>query len=401
MRRFLLLELLLLVGCAEGDEENSLQFDVFDENAVTTYEITMAPADWAAIVADPQDNSWRNATVQWRSETFPNCAVRPSGRISRTPGNPKPSLRISFNEFVPGRKFHGLTGVKLDGLTHDPSMMRDRLSYGVYRARGVPAPRYAHARVKVNGDLKGLYGVEERINKSFVERNFGQPVQQLYDWPVRDDSRDLDWQGPTPLTLYVPVMFEPRIEGLPDGAAGVRNLVDAINNNPAAVPGIFDVDQFLNFMAVEVVTGQLDAYMASLDVPPWTTVWSNNFYLYLNPQNGKYLFLPWDRDHGYRRTVSASITHGFDQRVVTNRVILQVPANLAGYRQCLQQLLDGPHATGPMQARVDFIHALIQPAALEDALKPYTSATFLQEVANVRLYIQERNTSVQQQLLVP
>jgi hypothetical protein len=44
----------------------------------------------------------------------------------------------------------------------------------------VPAPREVHARVVVNGEYKGLYGVEERITKKFVEALVPGSGDQIY-----------------------------------------------------------------------------------------------------------------------------------------------------------------------------------------------------------------------------
>jgi hypothetical protein len=61
------------------------------------------------------------------------------------PGNPKPSLHLSFEEFVPSRHFHHLPSLKLNSHIDDPALMRERLTYGLARAFGIVAPREVHA----------------------------------------------------------------------------------------------------------------------------------------------------------------------------------------------------------------------------------------------------------------
>src|SRR5947207_9048728 len=209
-----LLALLLVAGCGDphaGSDGHGLYpanaqtgLDPFDDSALTTYSLSMDQADWDAIVAHPEDNTWRRATLDWRGETWHDVAVRPSGQRSRVPGNPKPSFRIKFNYFVPHRTFHDrfLTGVKMVSDTNDPSMIRRRLEDGIYRASGLPASRFVHARVAVNGAYKGVYGVEERVKRSFIQEHFGSNViNQLYDFTM-DPPGDVTWIGPDP-ALYV------------------------------------------------------------------------------------------------------------------------------------------------------------------------------------------------------
>src|SRR5204863_7302684 len=121
----ILLALVLAAGCGDSDSGKDGHglypanaqsgLDPFNDNALTTYSVSMDPADWDAVVAHPQDNTWRRATLDWQGETWHDGAVRASGQRSRIPGNPKPSFPIEFTYFAPARTFHArfLTGVQL------------------------------------------------------------------------------------------------------------------------------------------------------------------------------------------------------------------------------------------------------------------------------------------------
>jgi spore coat protein CotH len=382
---------LLLAGC--GGDGNGESRDPFDQRVLTTYELTLAPADWDAMVADPFDNTWRRCTVVWQGETYADVAIRPSGERSRIPGNPKPSLRLEFDEFLPDREFHQYSTLKLDAMTHDPSMMRARLQYPYYEAAGVPAPKYVHCRVVVNGQLKGLYGVEERIGREFLKKRFGRPLNQYYEF--REATADLEWWGPDP-SNYVPLMWIPDFDDVPPGAESVRDLHDVLNNDPGQASTVFDVNRFLAFMAAEVLQGESDAYLAGPladDVP-------QNLFLYKDPATNRYLFLPWDRDQGFLRE-NTSITFGFERRILTRNLILNVPDALDRYRAVVRKLIDGPCSTAAIQARVDSILAQIEAGAAEDPLKPYSTEEFHQRVQEIRRYVEQRNAAFQAQLSAP
>jgi spore coat protein CotH len=401
--RALCLILMLAAGCGGDSSEGGgsatppppppgpTEPDPFDDSVLATYAIDLDLDDWDAMVDDPFDDTWRHCTVTWQDEVYADVAIRPSGERSRIPGNPKPSVRLEFDEFVPDREFHDYSTIKLDSMYHDESMMRARLQYPVYVALGVPAPKYVHARLYVNGDYKGLYGVEERISREFLRRRLGQPVNQLYEW--MEAVLDVEWLGPD--YQYVPRMWEPKIEELPAEAAAVRDLVDILNNNPAAAEAVFDVNSFVAFIAAEVIAGEGDAYLAGREVDR-----TENMYLYRSPVTGKFMFLPWDRDQGFYRD-EQGITFGFDRHILTQNLILSQPAKLALYRQLLRQLIDGAWATAVMQARVDAIWAQIQAAAEEDALKPYSMSSTLYRIGRIKEYIEERNAAFLEQLNAP
>lgn len=369
--------------------------DPFNDRVLATWRLTLDPADWDRIVADPHDNTWRRATVEWQGELYADVAVRPSGNRSRIPGNPKPSLRLEFDELLPGREFHGYSTIKLDAMIHDSTMMHARLEYPVYTSRGVPAPRYAHARLYVNGQYKGLYGVEERVGKEFVRKRLGRPVQQLYRWAASATMHDLLWVGPEPAANYVPRMWVPEIEELPPDAEGVRELCRRLHEDPSRVPEIFDVESFLNLIAAETLLGEGDQYVAGYDGER-----SANIHLYRAPATGKYMILPWDCDQGFWRP-ETGITHGFGNRVLTRVLILGNPAHLARYRQVLRELIAGPFATERVHARVEDVLAQIRAAAYEDPLKPWTSETFEARVQALKRYVADRNAAFLGQLAGP
>src|SRR6185503_1458417 len=193
-----------------------------------------------------------------------------------------------------------------------------------------------------------------------------------------------------------PLMWIPDFEDIPAGAESVRDLHDVLNNDPGHASTLFDVERFIGFMAAEVLQGESDAYLAGAfvdDVP-------QNLFLYRNPATNRFLFLPWDRDQGFTRA-DPGITYGFERRILTRNLILNVPAALDRYRATLRRLIDGPCSTAAIQARVDFILGQIEAAAAEDPLKPYSTEEFRRRVQEIRAYVEQRNLAFQAQLSAP
>jgi spore coat protein CotH len=421
-RAWAVIVLVFAAGCGDSKSGNdgkgiypagyNPSLDPFNENTLTSYRLRMEPADWDAIVADPFNNTWRRAVLEWEGETWNDVAVRPSGQRSRIPGNPKPSVRLKFNFFVPERKFHSrfLTGVKLGSDTNDSSMIRRRLEDGIYRASGLPAPRSVHARLYVNDAYKGLFLVEERLNRGFVKEHFGATINQMYDFApdleaFAGHNDDVTWAGPDP-GLYVPHLFVPQLRELdpanPDLKVAfpdqVRDFIDTVNNQPwSAIARAVDIDHFCRFMAAEVVTAEADGYVSfrASGSPPFR---SSNFRIYPNPGSGKWIVLAWDRETGYW-AARESITTGFDQRILTRNLILADPGTLATYKEILGRLLQGPASVASMNARIDHIVDQVREAAAEDPFKTAGSTeNWLAQIQLIRDFIASYTSSLSEQL---
>jgi spore coat protein CotH len=177
----------------------------------------------------------------------------------------------------------------------------------------------------------------------------------------------------------------------------VRNFVDVVNNAPwGTAAGAVDVDMFCRFMAAEVVTGEADGYVAY-----WTGgsgFRSSNFRIYLNPKTGKWIVLPWDREEGYW-TPRDSILTGFDQRVLTRRLILEDAATQDRYKEILRQLLEGPASVDSMDARIEFLRNQLQDAVAEDPYKTAgTLGAWLDHLQTIRTSVRQQNAMIRSQL---
>jgi spore coat protein CotH len=290
-----------------------------------------------------------------------------------------------------------MSGFKLDNLSADPSMLRERLAYGCYRAAGLPAPREAHAWVKVNGEDQGLYAVEQRIGRQFIKDHFGGPVTQLYYWTGDED--DLLWKGSYPLQ-YVPNPLKPRIRSLPFRGEDMATLMDSIANKPyEEAAKAFDVEVLLRQLAVEILTGETDGFVGVPTPGETRTNWMSNFFLYKDPVTEKYRLLVWDRDQSFWRPLGTPITQGLDAHLVTRKLILDRPENLDRLRGILRELLAGPLAPERVQARLDEIRTQIKEAAHRDVRKKAGSnERYEAELNALRAYILANAESVRKQV---
>ena len=103
------------------------------------------------------------------------------------------SYKLKFNHVNPDARFFGLKMLQLHAAGADPTKMRERLSYGLYREMGVPAPRSAFSTVVLNSGAEdntpssrlGVHLLTEVIDGRFTEAYFDGGDRNLYKevWP--------------------------------------------------------------------------------------------------------------------------------------------------------------------------------------------------------------------------
>jgi len=287
------------VGNAKYDDANA---NIFLDTELTYITVTMAPADLLAMLSNPHDPTYRHCTVQVVNsrinETVLDVAIRPRGNTSLDAI--KKSFKLKFNEFVPGREFHGVEKFNVNGEHNDPSIIRAKLSLDLMRRMGVAAPRAHHVYFKINDGalVEGIFINVEQIDDEFIAAWFGNDTGNLYQCNYKGARADLRYVAPgTPATYQNlgggQTYVEENNEANPN-FADLAGFIDFVNNatDAAFAAGIGDrlnLDSFLRAMAVDVTIGQWDNYWYG----------ANNYYFFNNPGTGRFEFLPYDYDNTY------------------------------------------------------------------------------------------------------
>jgi spore coat protein CotH len=406
----LLSGLLLTAACGErgsgasdgsqgGTDANEAVQDpsaaIYDESRIATFKLTMNAADWDAICNDGPGagDVWKRADMVWQSESVTGVGVKRSGRGTLPLDTPKPSIRISFNEFefanaagpgTPGRKWRSVNRIKLDSMVGntDTSMMRDRVAYGIFRAVGAPAPRAAHARLYVNDAFKGLYTVEEPVRKDFLETVWREDKGNLYEHvgpTAAWRGRPYGWKGSDP-ALYVPAPFVAETNYPGGDYRDLVELMNALNNVPVAqirssLDARVNVDGLLRYMAITTVIGDND------DLSHWsggggggTNGNTKNHFWYHHVGTNKLEIIKWDPgasqglyDEMFGLAKGQSpLAYKYELVKLTSWVRSDGVA-WSTYRTKIQQILDGPVAK--IASRIDTIYDQIKAHAYEDSLK--------------------------------
>jgi hypothetical protein len=82
------------------------------------------------------------------------------------------SFKLDFNRCDDGFRLDGLKQLNPHAMTGDPSKLRERLGYSLFRAMDVLAPRAVHARVYIYGECLGLSAVVVESDGRFTANRF-------------------------------------------------------------------------------------------------------------------------------------------------------------------------------------------------------------------------------------
>ena len=222
------------------------------------------------------------------ADTLQDAGFRLRGNTSRYSG--KKSFKISFNTFSPGRKFHGLEKMNLNGEHNDPSLIRSRLSWDLFKQMEVPGSRCNYVDLYINNRYYGLYVNVEHVDEEFTETRYGNNPGNLYKCTY-----------PASMTYLGNDKEDYRINNyilknnlVQDDYSDLINLISKLHNSvssalPADIEPIFNVNGLLRYLAVEVFTSHWDGYSFN----------KNNYYLFNNHATGKFEFIPYDVDNTY------------------------------------------------------------------------------------------------------
>lgn len=271
---------------------------LYSDTSLVRVDVTIDPARLTWIYANTASDSEHPASVRirtaWFDETVDSVGFRLRGNTSRDAK--KKSFKISFNSFVKGRQFHGVEKLNLNGEHNDPSIIRSKLCFDLYRDIGVPASRANHAMVFINGAYYGLYVSVEHVDENFLHKNFTDDGGAMWKclYPA-----DLTYLGADP-ALYKNKMnganrvYELNDEGPAADYLPLLHLTDILTNTPlAALPDSLDrnvdVRRALQYFAMNTLVGSWDDYRSLM----------NNYYLYRDPSDGRFTVIPYDYDNTF------------------------------------------------------------------------------------------------------
>lgn len=263
---------------------------------VARIDVTIDPAEFQDLLDNPRTDVEKPVTMRWRNsvidETHEMVGFRPrGGRFTREAV--RKSWKLDFNDFVPGRAFHGLESVDLNGDHNDPTFLRRRFSHTILRQMGLPSPRTHFAALYINGQFWSIQIHAEHIDEEFAGSWFGNKDGNLYKCLFGDAPADLrkvdgeDYRAHGNGTTYEETNNEP-LSDYTDLVMFIRQLNDTTApQRLIQLESYINIDNVLRYLATNVGVGSWDDYWYG----------SNNYYLYYNQSTLRFEWVPYDYDN--------------------------------------------------------------------------------------------------------
>lgn len=278
---------------------DNVPYILFTKDQVFKVEVEIEPSEWQALLSNAQAEEWHPANFIFNGAKISNMGIRTKGQSSLSmmgaipddhPTKHRYGFKIDFNRYQE-QKFMGMKMLVLGNGFADPSMMRDVVSYQLFKDAGVPAPETSFVDLWVGGEHLGLYQLIEAIDGEFVEKYFpdDKDADLKGDLYKAEVLNTLTWEGSN-IDSYAGLELKTNEETIdtPDEGAALLRFLDTLNNGPDRLAHVH-VDLMLRYFAALALTGNTDSYLGFS---------ANNFYLYENRSTDSFAILPWDFNLG-------------------------------------------------------------------------------------------------------
>lgn len=239
------------------------------------------------------DFDYVKANVEVNGEPIKDIGLRfkGNGTYMLSGNDRKRPFKVDFNRYVDDQRFHGLQQLNLHNNVMDPTHVRTALSYPVFQAAGIPAPRTAFAEVTITIDgecereLLGIYTVVEEVDKRFLKRHYQTSKGMLLK---PKGTQGLEYKGDQ-WDEYA--WFEPQSKPKTSETQRFIEAVKLIHKSDdetfrREIGEYLDIDEVARFLAANVLLANMDSFLTHV----------HNYYVYLSPSTNKLSLLPWDMD---------------------------------------------------------------------------------------------------------
>ena len=389
--------------------------DIFPTDRVIDVQIIVSRQDWDTIRYQsrnfmtalgasrqfkPMESPYTyvEASVSIDGVVFPKVGLRKKGFIG-SQSSTRPSLKIKLNHIDKKDGIEGLTNLTLNNNKQDTSLVSQFMGYALFNAIGSPAPRCAYAKVTVNGENLGIYAHVETIRKPLLKRAFGNSKGPLYEGTVVDFYKD--WEN----------SFEHKRGDDTRGRAQINALIDLLADPKATeadIGELVDLESFYRFWATESLVGFWDGYSGN----------KNNFFVYLNPEDNRFYFIPWGMDSIFTKMSKLEFMN--DRRapisVKTQGLIAyklyQLESGRKRYAEVLTEILDKHWDPSELLAALDKTAVMVEPhlAPVQRVIeqedwgrgrgweKNAKRPTFASELEEARDFIRNRKSDLQAEI---
>jgi len=227
-----------------------------------------------------------------------SVGVRYKGYSSASTNRLKNPFNIKLDYIKGNQTYNDIDKIKLSNVIHDPSFVRETLSYEIAR-KYMPASEANYANVYVNDTLIGLYSNVEAVAGEFLQKHYNSSDNPFFkcnpeNLDLFGENSNLSNTLGTDSTLYYP-LYDLKSDF---GWSNLYNLIDTLNNYAGDIEEILNVDRTLWMHALNYSLVNFDSYIG----------YAQNYYLYKD-NNGRFNPVLWDLNQSFAsyRLADASI----------------------------------------------------------------------------------------------
>lgn len=257
---------------------------LYDDSSILEFSLVLDDSALASLASDPRADV--HADFSFLGTTYDvGLQLKGSESGSFRTMDEKAAFKVDFHQWDPEQRFFGIKRLTLNNMIQDNTMSHEHVAYRLFRDLGVPAPRHGYAKVTVNGEWFGLYGVVETPDEQFLGRVFPDDAEgNLYEGGYGGDF------GEGQAALF----DVKETEGLEADIADLEALAMVVENAEPAqmlvlINTYFDAEALFSMWGGELVIADTDGY----------TSLANNFLVYHSPTTDLWTMIPWGPDQAF------------------------------------------------------------------------------------------------------
>ncbi len=364
------------------------------------------PAPGGGVMPGATDDSnpiWVEADIIFEGNTWQHVGIRFKGNSSLkstwSSGSLKMPFKLDFDQFedeypkTEDQRFYGFKQLSLSSNFRDESFLREKIAADLFREAGVASAQTAFYAVSLDygeGPIYlGLYTAVEVVDDTLIKTQFSDDSGNVY----KPEGSGATFAAGS----FTEASFDKETNQEEDDYSDILALFDILHSDlrrtdPAAwrqaLEEVFDVDTFLNWLAVNTLIQNWDTY----------GVMNHNYYLYNNPETGQLVWIPWDNNESFKSSGGIRPALSLDLNEVDKTwplisYLRDDPVYYQKYLTFLESFLADQFDPEQMAETFQYLHDLISPFAGNEEVASTPSRpqiTFDQSVNELILHVRQR-----------
>ena len=264
------------------------QYSFYDTDTVREVRIYFYDSNWDALLDSLYvlgDEQRILADISIDGNLYDSVGVRYKGFSSVSVNRVKNPFNIKLDYIIDDQNHQGIKKLKLSNVIHDPSFVREILSYEIAR-KYMPASQANYCNIFINDTLWGLYNNVESVNKSFLIKHFDSKYNTFIKGNPENINIQIGGENSNLSNTHgldtnnYQVYYEMKSD---HGWQELYNLIDTLNNFPDSISNILNIDRVLWMHAFNYTLINFDSYVG----------YAQNYYLYRD-LSGLFNPIVWD-----------------------------------------------------------------------------------------------------------